>query len=151
MMQPTPLKAAILAALCLTGTQTLAQDVIDCDWQASARNLIEPWEDHTRTFSNGATRIAAIDVLEPAAAAFYLLLLSPPYDELGDRQCKLVGMNGMGFALVDITDMTAEYDPATGLGFTLRVQVFESDTPQDRMLHVTLNQATGEITPRLMP
>ena len=59
----------------------VAQQVRDCDWLASAWNLAEPWEENTRTFANGAVRLALLDAIEPGAVPFHLLVLSPPWDE----------------------------------------------------------------------
>ena len=119
----------------------------ECDWRTSARNIPEPWEDHSRTFSNGAVRLTLLDTLEPAAAAFYLMLLSPPYSELGDRQCVVIGLPDMGFSSVDITGLTADYDPAQGLILTLPVGrwVPDADAFLNETLHVTLNQSTGAV------
>ena len=124
-----------------------AQDIVECSWQSSAANLVEPWENYTRTFSNGKTRIALIDTLEPAAGAVWLLILSPPYNELGDRQCRLVGHGGMGFMDLDFAALATSYDPARGLTFVLPGKVYGDGVNNwDIMVALTLNQATGEIT-----
>ena len=124
-----------------------AQDIVECSWQSSAANLVEPWENYTQTFSNGKTRIALIDTLEPAAGAVWLLILSPPYNELGDRQCRLVGHGGMGFMDLDFAALAASYDPARGLIFVLPGKVYGDGVNNwDIMVALTLNQATGEIT-----
>ncbi|WP_238366813.1 hypothetical protein [Mesobacterium pallidum] len=135
------------AALALAPVLAQAQEVQPCDWQASAWNLAEPWEENIRTFANGAVRLALLDTIEPAAAAFHLLILSPPYAELGDRQCRTIGYQGAGFSGADFAALTAGYDPAVGLIFTLPVQVYDADTAGfvGRALRVTLNQATGAI------
>ncbi|MGH1415983.1 MAG: hypothetical protein ACRBB0_21030 [Pelagimonas sp.] len=139
----------ILALLALASAPAMAADVqvLDCDWQASARNIVEPWEANTRSFSNGKTRIAALDTIEPAAGWAYVLVLSPPYDELGSRQCKVIGMNGMGFAGMDFSQLRSSYDPASGLSFLLPVAEydFNQGIGVPRVLWFQLNQATGEI------
>ncbi|MFT4715724.1 MAG: hypothetical protein ACI861_001881 [Paracoccaceae bacterium] len=127
---------------------THAQSVNDCDWQASAWNLVEPWEENSRTFSNGKTRLALIDTVEPAAAAFHLLILSPPYGPVGDRQCKTIGLaQGGGFGGIQFQDLQATYDPAIGLMFDLPVRLYDPETSftNGAILHIVLNQATGEI------
>lgn len=143
-----------LCVLALAALPALAQaevSVLDCGWQASAQAIVEPWQEHTRTFSEGKTRLAMLDTIEPALGWAYLLVLSPPYAELGDRQCKVIGWEGSGFAGMDFARLSASYDPATGLTFTLPVQVDDPATgmPGDAMLTFTLNQATGAITPML--
>lgn len=145
----------LVTILALLPTLIRAQDhvvsVMDCDWQASAWNLVEPWEDNTRTFSEGKTRLAMLDTVEPAAGWAYVLVLSPPYSELGDRQCKVIGLNGMGFAGMNFQALTASYDPARGLGFVLPVDVYDFDAgmPVPATLGFTLNQATGSIVTSL--
>ena len=50
-----------------------------------------PWTAKPKPLgANGDIRIALIDVGEPAAGGFHLLVLSPPFGELGDRQCRIV-------------------------------------------------------------
>lgn len=142
-----------LAALAVLAAPAAAQDVVECDWQASAWNLAEPWEDNSRTFSNGAVRIAKLDVGEPAFGGFFLLVLSPPYGELGERQCRVLTFpETSGFAGIDFDRLEAAYDPSVGLMFTVPVRVFAmTDTvePVGAMLKFSLNQATGAISPRL--
>ncbi|MDQ2090736.1 hypothetical protein [Marimonas arenosa] len=125
-----------------------AQEVSPCDWEASAGNIVEPWEDNTRTFSNGKTRLALLDTIEPAAGSFHVLVLSLPLNELGDRQCRTIGMGGgIGFSGADFSTLDATYDPAIGLIFTMTVGRYVPDTGlfDSVGLRFTLNQATGQI------
>jgi hypothetical protein len=130
-----------------------AQAVDLCgDYRSSVFALAEPWETSTRLFADGAVRLAVMDTVEPAAGAFHLIILSPPYDELGTRQCRILsGTDGLGFAGLTLEGITADYDPATGLTFVLPARRWlpESDSYADAVLTVTLNQATGDITARL--
>lgn len=138
--------AALIAGL---AAPALAQDVSDCDLRSSARNLAEPWEDSTRTFAQGAIRLAVIDMIEPAGAPFYLLVLSPPYDEIGDRQCRMIGgSTGMGLYSIDLAGATAAYEAARGLVVSVPTRVYgdASGQPTASRLTVTINQATGEIS-----
>lgn len=141
------------AALCVTLGPSLlaAQTVGECDWRASAANLAEPWETNTRTFANGAVRIAVIDTVEPAAAAFHLLILSPPYDELGLPQCRVLSAEGGGgFAALSLEGLEAGYDPALGLTLVLASGRYSDEgLTHPTTLSVTLNQATGQITGHL--
>ena len=139
--------AALAAGLALSAPAA-AQSLSDCDWRASAWLLAEPWEANSRTFANGDVRIALIDAIEPAAGALHLLVLSPPWDELGARQCRVLSLDGgIGFAGVDFAALEAWYDAAVGLLFALPVSVYEPETGAfaDRMLDFNLNQATGAI------
>ena len=98
-------------------TPAAAQEAVPCDWAARADGIVEPWEDNTATFANGAVRLALIDTVEPAAGAFHLLILSPPLGELGERQCRTLGIGGMGFAGLDFASLQAEMASETMAAF----------------------------------
>ena len=70
------------------------------------------------------------------------------FGELGDRQCRMVSLDGNGFSGIDFGSITAGYDPATGLGLDMFVQVYNPDTADfdGKGLGLTINQASGEIT-----
>ncbi|WP_233517022.1 hypothetical protein [Pseudotabrizicola alkalilacus] len=125
-----------------------AQDVAECDWRAAAQAIAEPWAANTATFANGAVRLAVMDVLEPAAGAYHLLILSPPRSELGERQCRVMSADGsFGFAGLSVVGATASYDPATGLTVSLPAKRWsEGDVFTDTRLLVTINQASGAIS-----
>lgn len=154
MIRVAALTAAFAVSTPMLALPALAQTVEACDWRASAQALIEPWDapENTRTFANGNVRLAVTDVIEPAAGAFHLIILSPPYDELGGRQCQIVSANGsIGFTGLTLDGMTSAYDPATGLTFTMEAGAYDPNTggTLPRTLTVTLNQATGGITATL--
>ncbi len=147
------LKFVLAAALAFFAFPAAAQTVIPCGgWQGAARNIAEPWEANTRTFANGAIRVALLDTVEPAAGAFYVLVETPPRDELGIRRCGLVAADGgeMGLAGVDFAGVGASYDPATGLTLRFPARRYAPATGgyDPAILAVTINQATGAITPR---
>jgi hypothetical protein len=149
------------AATALTALSVLAvafpafaQTVEECDWRASAQALVEPWDApyNTRTFANGDVRLAVLDMIEPAAGAFHVLILSPPYDELGGRQCRVVSANGsLGFTGLTLEAMISDYDPAIGLSFAIQSGAYDPKTggTLPMTLRITLNQATGAITAEL--
>lgn len=150
MMRITALNRIVLISLVMlmTPISGKAQEVAECDWRASARAIAEPWETNTRLFANGAVRLALLDTVEPASAAFHLLILSPPYDELGDRQCRVVGFaEGVGYAAMHFQALEAGYDPAIGLIFTLPAQIYLPDSgfSNSTLLTITLNQSTGVV------
>lgn len=137
-----------LAILPLCATHLAAQQAFDCDWPARADSIVEPWVDNTRTFANGNVRLAALDTIEPAAGAYHVLILSPPYDELGGRQCRVLSLGeGVGFAGLDFPTLKASYDPAVGLVFSIDVSLYDGDmgTSFPKRLQFSLNQSTGEI------
>ncbi|AZQ66588.1 hypothetical protein EF888_05195 [Silicimonas algicola] len=138
---------ALVAILALPAA---AAEVRPCDdsYASRAEAIAEPWEDNTRTFASGAVRIALMDTVEPAAAPFHLMIVSPPYDELGIRQCRLVSFDGtMGYASMSLEGLETDYDPATGLRLGVPMRVYNPDTTMfdEGILEVVLDQATGEI------
>ncbi|MBU2992607.1 hypothetical protein Q4555_08140 [Octadecabacter sp. 1_MG-2023] len=125
-----------------------AQTAFPCDWQARADAIVEPWEDYSRTFADGKVRVALLDTIEPAAAAMYLLILHPPYDELSGRTCTVVGLDeGLGYAGMFFEDLDASYDPATGLTFTIPAIIYlpEQSFQNSALLSITVNQSSGDV------
>ena len=147
------MKFILSLCLAVNAAPAFAQEVMPCDWQGSVRNVVEPWADNTRTFANGDVRLANLDTIEPAVGFAYLMILSPPFDELGSRQCAVIGAeSGLGFAGLDFENLEAGYDPAVGLTFDLVVRVYDPETGKTprKALRVTLNQATGAIGATVM-
>ena len=145
---------SILCALTLMfAAPAGAQAVLDCGgWQASARNIPEPWDRHSRTFANGNVRVTMLDTVEPAAGAFYLMIIAPPFDELGSRNCAVIGSEagGMGLGGMIFDQLDATYDPGIGLTVRVPVSLFAPSTGgfDPAILAVVINQATGVIAPR---
>lgn len=143
------MRLVLVALLALAALPAAAQTAFPCHWQARADAIVEPWEDHSATFANGAVRVAVLDVAEPAAAAYYLLILHPPADELGLRTCTLVGLDvDLGYAFIDFSVLEAGYDPATGLTFQVPAMIYlpEQSFQNSALLKITVNQATGDVT-----
>lgn len=143
-----------LSALACLASPASAQTVEECDWRASAQALVEPWDapQNTRTFANGDVRLAVTDVIEPAAGAYHLIIFSPPFDELGGRQCRVISADGnLGFTGLTLEAMISDYDPAIGLSFAIQSGAYDPKTggTLPMVLLVTLNQATGAITAEL--
>jgi hypothetical protein len=148
------IRAMVLAVGLVMPFAAQAQEVGECDWRASAAALGEPWEENSRTFASGAVRLALLDTVEPAAGALHMLVLSPPYDELGTRQCRVVShQGGIGFAGLEFDMLEASYDAAIGLIFQVPVttMVPEDGSFAAGILTFTLNQATGDIFAELAP
>ncbi|MBA4490735.1 hypothetical protein [Paracoccus sp. S1E-3] len=141
-----------LAAL-LLAAPAAAQSVGDCgDWTL-AEYLPEPWEDHIATYAEGRIRVAVLDTMEPAAAALHLLVISPPLDETGGRQCKVVSLSGgggrpTGFLNLDFGAREASYDAARGLVLAMPVEAYDpvNGAAVQRELTVTVDQSSGRIT-----
>lgn len=147
------LRTLLLAMMVISPAPVLAQAAVDCfGHQASALAIPEPWEDHTRTYSNGAVRVTLMDKVEPAAGAFYLLVQAPPFDEMGNRACAVIASapGGMGFANLFWSNLGTSYDPNAGLIVRVPVEVFSPATGgfDPAILAVTINQSNGQIVPR---
>ena len=141
---------SVILAMCLA-LPAAAQSFIGCEgWQGHARNIGEPWQDYTRTFANGNVRVSLLDTIEPANGAFYLLFLSPPYDELGSRQCQVLAESDgqTGFNSIDFQQLDANYDPNVGLTFRVPITRFAPETGgyDPAILAAWLNQSTGEMS-----
>lgn len=142
---------ALAVALMLSGP-VAAQSINDCDWVASPANLVEPWSENTRTFANGAIRIALLDTGEPVCCFAHLLILSPSAEDEGPgyRACHVLsdGEAGIGFAEVDLPGIAAGYDPARGLRLDIPVWRYIDGSTRGRPGRVAgrINQATGTVT-----
>ena len=145
---------ATLAALLLLAGPALAQDptasipATPCDDNTRADAIMEPWEANIATYANGQVRVAVLDFIEPAAAAVKLMILSPPRDEVGARQCRIVALaDGHGFGNVDFAARSASYDPANGLVISLPVFQGPPDSGDEGwvQLYISINQSTGEV------
>jgi hypothetical protein len=136
--------ASIAVAGSVLAGPAMSQDVTACDWRDAASAIVEPWEANSRTFANGDVRVALLDMVEPGLAPLHVLVLSPPYDELGLRQCRMVSLQGeSGFAGADFALLDASYDPSVGLSFRLPVQFSDEGVMKGASLRFTLNQSTG--------
>lgn len=142
------------AAAVLAPGIAAAQVTGDCGgWKTDARNIAEPWEENTATFANGRIRVAVIDATEPGAMPLFLMVLTPPYDELGARTCVLIASEaeGIGFPALSLAGMEQGYDPATGLTLSIPSARWSGDMTETRpaRLVVTIDQSTGQVAARL--
>ncbi len=127
-----------------------AQSVNDCDWVSSARNLVEPWEENSHQFANGAIRVALLDTAEPACCSYHLLVISP-HPEWGQACHVISNQAGMGWMWVRYKDLKASYDASKGLRVNIEVEHYDpstgtSDPALTERIGVRINQATGEVT-----
>lgn len=145
------------AALAALGAPSLvaAQAITDCEWIGNPAHIVEPWEVNTRTFANGAIRVAWLDTGgEPVCCSSHLLILSPSGDGSDGpayRQCTVASAQpGMGFYSVDVPGITASYNPAKGLLLSVPIGHWHPGMENgagpipDRM-EIRINQATGTV------
>ncbi|WP_425074168.1 hypothetical protein [Sagittula sp. S175] len=147
MFRPAAL-LALLAAAPAFAQDGIAPTVTDCTgWQANAANIAEPWEENTRTFANGNVRLTLIDTVEPVGGWAWLMIQSPPYDELGLRQCRMIGNWNSGFSRLDFNELFADYNPEDGLIFDIPAGIYVNGTEDDPVfpMRIILNQSTGQI------
>lgn len=142
-------KTCLAALAALAPHIASAQHVSLCEWRADSRNIIEPWEDHIRSFANGAVRVAMMDFIEPAAGALHVMVLTPPYTAgPGERHCWIIGRDeGIGFVTLGFANMVPGYDPVTGLSLTMSARFYDPalDFTNIGLLNIVINQATGEV------
>ena len=135
-----------LPALALALTPALApapaagQTVTPCGDRADSRHIIEPWEDHTRTFAEGAVRLTVLDLVDPAAGPIHLMVLTPPYTVAGWAP-------GLGFASLGFGGMIPTYDPTTGLTLAMPARFYDPalEFSNIGVLQVTIDQSSGGV------
>lgn len=143
-------RAALLAGLCALPVTAAGEEVQPCAWYAAAEYLAEPWQDHTRVFFDGAVRIALLDTVEPAAGAYRLLVLAPPYGPTGERSCSVIGVDGGGFSGFDFAALSVARD-GPGVTLTAPVTALRDGDFAQAFLSVTLDPVAGIVTTRLAP
>lgn len=128
-----------------------AQVIEECGWVGSPANIVEPWAENSRTFANGAIRVALLDTGgEPVCCARHLLILAPSGHQEGPvyRQCLVASAQpGSGYYDIDVAGMAASYDPALGLLLDMELYHYVSDDGPaipDRM-QIRINQASGAV------
>ena len=143
----------LLAAMLLCfGSAAHADIVLDCGKWAGAATIIEPWEAHTRTFSQGSVRVAVVDLGEPDCCAQHLIVLFPAnmYD---GRGCAMVARNALvpnGWAKVGIDEAEALRDEIPGLRVSVPVYSYDyrtggADKASRRIIHLRVRQAAGTV------
>jgi len=134
----------------LTALGASAQTLNECNWVASAYNVVEPWPVNTTTFSNGKIRIALLDTGgEPACCSFHLLILHPD-PELGRACTVLSDQQGQGWGYVVFHGIQATYNPKLGLLLQIPVDFYNPETGlidpgRQELVSIRINQATGVI------
>lgn len=114
-----------LAAMLAMPAVAQAQVIRDCGRVGNPAAIVEPWAENTRSFANGAIRIALLDTGgEPACCSVHLLVLipTPPQDGPVTRQCLVLSAEEeMGFFDIGFSGIGASYDPAQGLALDIPV------------------------------
>jgi hypothetical protein len=98
-----------------------------------------------REFLYGQVVVLLVDQVEPAAAAFGIVILATdPESEMGDRRCFAVTQ----LNAVDLDAATAELDGERSVTLTIPVRDFDEETGsrEGKPLVMTANVETGEVT-----
>ena len=142
--------ACLTTAAILVATPLAAQSLRDCDtFEANARNTYGPYAETIREYANGAIRVIALDVGEPASGSFHVMV-TYPHPEDPWQHCALISnQDNIGFGWLNMADVEASYDPAIGLSVTIPIETVSGVASWDQLLTITVNQATGTVTPVL--
>lgn len=143
--------AAAFAAIVFAGP-SVAAVVGECTLDATA--IAEPWSTETRTFANGAIRVAHLDTDgEPVCCPSHLMILSPGGQPPEDyRVCHMVSAasgSPTGFLFVDVPGITSSYDPSLGLLLNVPTRTYADPITgayDEGSFAVRINQATGSVT-----
>jgi len=151
------MKRLVLACLALLAmaAPAAAVSVTNCpddEATADARNIVEPWEKNTKTFSSGNVRVALLDTGgEPVCCSVHLLVLNPGGgSEGGDeyRECHIINDHEqMGFVSIDFAKIAASYDPKKGLLLSFPYELYNEGNPGKKgVAKVRVNSKTGDVT-----
>jgi len=143
--------AALLASL--SAAPAGAQYMLGCNdsWLANPIFIAEPWEDNTRTWANGAIRLAVLDTMgEPACCSVHLLVISPNLraDYGGQVVCNVVSAREgeLGWSDIDLRGARSSYDPARGLLIEVPVRNYVDGIDyRPGTLRLRINQQIGAV------
>jgi hypothetical protein len=143
------MKFLALIALFLSTVTAQAAVVGECGDLNNLENLVEPWEQNTKSFYNGQVRIALIDTGgEPVCCSTHLVIMVPRNDEMGGSQCFVFSQEKytsegeapsyMGFQGIDFQKIKSSYDPAKGLSLSIPYSTYidgiDSDSGMGKIL-----------------
>ncbi|SEW46340.1 hypothetical protein SAMN04488515_3486 [Cognatiyoonia koreensis] len=143
----------VAAALCCgwLPMKANAQVVSPCTEESQIDLIAQPEHLNIRHFAKGAVLVAITDDgRDDAATALSVLILSPPLNDLSERQCRRISFSDTdGYAALLLDKAESAYDPANGLSLRLpAIYVASSESAGDAVeLDVTVNAQTGVITP----
>ena len=145
-----------VAAACLLATPAAPQAIQNCDYVGSTADRLALWSQASRTFANGAIRVAALDTGgEPVCCSNHLMILAPD-PNIGEACYVLSDRSGEGFRQVFVSEIESSYDPGEGLLLQVPVGRYDPDTggvdPNGLMrVPVRINQATGVVNIEALP
>lgn len=146
------IRNVIAALLLMLPSIGMSQSVGPCTELTRVDLIAEPWDANTRSFGDGAVRIAVVDTIAPAIGAFHLILFSPPLDENDKRQCRVIsGTEEYGFGGLSLEGISVDFEPGQKLELKIAAAVFEPDgeTFVGKTLLIDVDQSSGEISAKL--
>lgn len=146
------LAAISFVAATFAAASAAATEVRECDTAADVRSLAEPWERNSRSFYDGAVRVALLDTGgEPVCCSQHLLVLmpdrgGPPGMDEG-RLCRIVGdREALGFLGIEFQQMRASSDQR-GLLLTFPVHIYGDGIRNRRAVaRVRIDAGRGTVT-----
>lgn len=127
-----------------------ALEAVNCVGEnlASIAHVMEPLEDNTRSYAQGAVRVLILSAPEPACCGAAIAVLLPdPLD--GARVCRLlVTEDGLGWGSVTFGPGTASYDPVSGLSIPMTTSSWDGEDFRPQGVTVTVDQRTGRVALR---
>ena len=148
----------VVAGGLLAASAAQAEPVIaPCDGAnspASLATVIEPWDEYSRTYANGAIRVVHVDTSgEPVCCSSHIAVLFPTAEDgPAYRECVVVsdGPDYRGFLDVRLAEAAASYDAARGLLISVPVERYDgvrgADPARSGRVRIRVNQATGTAT-----
>jgi hypothetical protein len=144
--------AALIAAL--AASPVGAQYMLGCNdsWLASPIFIAEPWEQNTRTWANGAIRLAVLDTMgEPACCSVHLLVISPNLrsEMPGHVECGVISAHEgeLGWSDIDLHGARSSYDAVRGLLISVPVRTYVDGIDfRPGTLRVRINQQIGAVS-----
>ena len=143
----------VLTLTAFSACSAVAQTLSNCDdWRSSAASIGEPWEANTKLYAEDSVRLAIMDVGEPAAGSYRLLILTTTVEVPIERLCSVMSFDDdLGFAELSFDGATDSTDPKNGLTIKIPAKrwLAVTDTYADALLTVSINPATGDILGKL--
>ena len=148
-MKACRVASAVALAIGSATLPTSAQTLPECGGIAGSTATEGATEVKSKSYANGKINLTLLDAGGPSHGPLYVRVEWPRVDAAAGETCRVLGFeDGVGFAMIEFDAIAAAYDPAKGL--TLSVPTLfvlpEASFSNTMLVHMTINQATGEIS-----
>lgn len=145
--------AAGLLAFSIGPATAAGLSVQDCDGNKDSLVFaVEPLAQNTRAFYNGKVRVTYTDTWgEPVCCSGWLVIVAPepqqPNEPAAGKMCKLIGGEpGQGVLGYDFNQITAQYNPTTGLRLTVPYEEYvDGINDRRRVGRIRINLQAGTV------